>query len=455
MSKDTEQQVYITLENKEHELARQSIVTSFKEVLDVLLAIAEAVVQDVSGDGQDTVQENTVGQRLAELPCHILGCQHVSIAVLEHHTNTLDPIGVAGSTSEHKSQWRESLKGTRIQNLLGDESKLAQLQAGEILSLDLTSTVMRNFSSMIVIAPIRREEALLGVLLLDYGQVQPQHTSDELALIKAISRLAALVIECEKVQSERDKALAALQEANDQLEHINKIKSDFVSVVSHEFRSALTTIQGFSEMMCEEDLSVADMKEFAVDIHLDAQRLSRMISDMLDLERMETGRIQFKYGWLDLNAIIIDVVNRIQPTAEQHTISLKLAKALPVLMGDADKLTQVIENLLDNAIKYSPNGGEVCISSAVEGGAVHVWVQDHGIGIPADAINRIFERYARVETGTRTTLPGTGLGLSIVRQIVWMHGGQVWAESVLGEGSLFHFTVQFVNGPMHINRLLS
>ncbi len=267
--------------------------------------------------------------------------------------------------------------------------------------------------------------------------------------------LATLRNECEKAQSERNNALMALQEANEQLEHLHKSKSEFVSIMSHEFRSALTTIQGFSEMMCQRDLSIEDMKEFAVDIYQDAQHLSRMINDMLDLERMEMGRMQLHYDWLDLNAVITGVVNRIQPAAEQHKIEVKLANALPILIGDTAKLAQAIEQLLNNAIKYSPDGGDVLISSAVTGGAVHVCVQDKGIGIPVDAINRIFERYERVETKVNKIIPSTGLGLALVRQIVGMHSGQVWAESVFGEGSSFHFTIPFVKTHTNMRGLLS
>ncbi len=264
-----------------------------------------------------------------------------------------------------------------------------------------------------------------------------------------------LITEYEKVQSERDKALTALNEANEQLEYMHKSKSEFVSVINHEFRSALTTIQGFSEMIFKGNLSIAEMKEFALDIYQDAQHLSYMINDMLHLERMEMGRIQLHCGWLDLNSIIMEVVNRIQLTTEQHTIHTKLANALPVLIGDAEKLSQVIANLLDNAIKYSPDGGDIYISNSVEGGVVHVSVQDNGIGIPAEAINRIFERYERVETKINKIVSSTGLGLALVRQIVRMHGGQIWAESVLGEGSTFHFTVKFVNNSTNITGLLS
>ena len=450
MNNDIEQ-VYIALENKEHYLTRQAIVTSFKEALDVLLAMAEALVQDIP-DGAVAL-ESIAGQRLAELPCHILGCHHVTIAAIEQQSNILYPIGVAGITSEHEQQWREGIHGVHIQSLLVEPSKLLQLQAGEILTLDTSYTVMKSFSSVVVLAPIRRGDQLLGVLLLDYGHVHPHHTADELALIKAVSTLAALIIEREKAQRERDDALAALREANKQLEWLNKRKSDFVSVISHEFRAAVTTIQGFSEMMYQEDLSVADMKEFAVDIYQDAKRLSHMVSEMLDLEHLEAGRMQLTYNWLDINEVLMEVVQRVRPVAEHHTIQMKLANALPVLMGDIEKLTQAIEILLSNAIKYSPDGGEIYISSALEGGAVHICVQDTGIGISVDAIDRIFEGYERIGTDTQKTRVGTGL--SVVRQIVRMHGGQVWAESVLGEGSLFHFTVQFVNGPPHIAGLLS
>ncbi len=255
--------------------------------------------------------------------------------------------------------------------------------------------------------------------------------------------------------TERDKALMALREANEQLEYMHKRRREFVSIVSHEFRSTLTAIQGFSEMMCRKDLSIAEMKEFAVDIHQDAKHLSHMVNEMLNLERMEMGRIQLHYEWFDLNAIIMEVVNRIQARMERSNIHVKLANALPVLMVDIDKLTQVIENLLDNAIKYSPDDRDVYISSTVEGRTVHVCVRDNGIGIPADAINRIFERYERVETKISKSIPGNGLGLSLVRQIVQAHGGQVWVESVLAEGSLFHFTIPFVNNPININGLLS
>jgi signal transduction histidine kinase len=122
-------------------------------------------------------------------------------------------------------------------------------------------------------------------------------------------------------------------------------------------------------------------------------------------------------------------------------MSLRLDPMVGEMSGDRDKLTQVMANLLDNAVKYSPNGGEIVVSTRVEGNAAHVVVRDHGMGIPEGALESIFERYGRVESLATRHIRGTGLGLPIVRQIVQLHGGAVWVESTVGEGSVFHVTL--------------
>jgi len=226
--------------------------------------------------------------------------------------------------------------------------------------------------------------------------------------------------------------------AVEQLERVNRAKSEFVSIVSHEFRTPLTGIQGFSEMMRDEDLSPAEMKEYASDINKDAQRLTRLINDMLDLSRMEAGRMSLDRQPTDLNAIVSETVERVRPNAPEHQITLELDPSLPPLSGDRDRLTQVVANLLSNAVKYSPTGGPILVRTAPDPGGVHLSVEDHGMGIPAEAIESIWEQYGRVESKQMRGIQGTGLGLPIVRQIVKMHGGRAWAESALGRGSVFH-----------------
>jgi signal transduction histidine kinase len=241
-------------------------------------------------------------------------------------------------------------------------------------------------------------------------------------------------------------ALAAQRAANDKLERLNRAKSEFVSIVSHEFRTALTGIQGFSELMRDEDFTLDEMKQYADDINQDAQRLNRMITEMLDLDRMESGRMTLKLAEVDLNQIVAEVAERARANAPAHSIRLALDGSLPPLRGDRDKLTQVVANLVSNAVKYSPDGGEIVVSSRREGNLAQVRVQDHGVGIPPEALEQVFERFSRVEWGANRDIQGTGLGLPIVRQLVELHGGRAWVESMLGEGSIFQFTVP-LSGP--------
>jgi PAS domain S-box-containing protein len=226
-----------------------------------------------------------------------------------------------------------------------------------------------------------------------------------------------------------------------QLEKLNRLKSEFVSMVSHEFRTALVGIQGFSEIIRDEDLETSDLKSLAGDINKDAERLNRMISEMLEFDRMEAGKIRLDVTPLDINELIRDAVVRAQVAATNHDVVARLQPDLPELMGDADRLTQVLSNLLSNAVKYSPDGGEILVRSRLDGGNVEVSVKDQGLGIAPEFIGRLFGRYERYEDKHVGKIIGTGLGLAITRQIVEMHGGKITVESTVGNGSEFKFTL--------------
>ena len=225
------------------------------------------------------------------------------------------------------------------------------------------------------------------------------------------------------------------------LERLSQLKSEFVSLVSHEFRTALVGIQGFSEMIRDQELSPDETKAFAGDINNDAQRLNRMITEMLDLDRIEAGRMTLNIVPLDLNAIITEASERARASSPRHTIAANLDPTLPAVRGDSDRLFQVVSNLLSNAVKYSPGGGEVLVTTQARDGMVEVSVTDHGLGIPADFVKKLFVRYERFEDKSKAKIVGTGLGLAITRQIVDMHGGKIWVDSTVGLGSQFHFTV--------------
>jgi two-component system, OmpR family, sensor histidine kinase VicK len=199
-------------------------------------------------------------------------------------------------------------------------------------------------------------------------------------------------------------------------------------------------------LMRDEEFSFHEVKEYASDINVDARRLSRMINQLLDLDQMKSGQVQLHLEQVDLNEIIVAVVQRIRPTAPGHQIHLQLDEHLPLLSGDYDRLSLVVTNLLNNAIKYSPEGGEIRLCSCVKDASVRVFVQDSGVGIPAPALDQVFEMHAwPCESNAPRYIKGTGLGLPIVRQIVQMHDGKTWAESELDKGSIFHFTLPISN----------
>jgi len=245
---------------------------------------------------------------------------------------------------------------------------------------------------------------------------------------------------------ERKKAESVREQAMRELERLNRLQRDLVSVVSHEFRSGLTGILGFAELIQEEELPFEEVKAYAADIVLDGDRINRMITNMLDLDKMEADRMPVRLERLDLDNLLSDAVERAIASSPKHSFRLELDSGLQPLAGDQDRLTQVMANLLSNAVKYSPKGGEIVVSSRREGNTVRVSVRDSGVGIPAHALDRVFERYARLEEESTRNVSGTGLGLPIVKEIIRLHGGRVWVESEPGHGSTFYFTLPLDRG---------
>jgi PAS domain S-box-containing protein len=243
-----------------------------------------------------------------------------------------------------------------------------------------------------------------------------------------------------EAQDKLGEALESQRSANITLEKLDRTKTEFLSIVSHEFRTALTGIQGFSELIRDGGLEPDEVRAYGGYIFNDADRVNRLIGDMLDLDRMESGRMSIRTTDVDVNEVLSDAIARAgsSPSVE---FKADLDPRLPIVVGDRDRLIQVVSNLVNNAVKYSPDGGTVTLASRAEGGFALISVTDTGVGIPPDEIGHVFERFRRVRSGAAQSIPGTGLGLTIVKQIVEMHGGKIWVESAVGHGSAFHFTL--------------
>ena len=229
-----------------------------------------------------------------------------------------------------------------------------------------------------------------------------------------------------------------------ELRRLEKMRQDFVANVSHELRTPVSSIKGYAETLLEgaiEDKENA--RDFVSIIHQDSDRLAKLIDDLLDLSKIESGKMKMAFLPVDPATLIKRTVSVIENQAKEKNISLKLdlPVLLPVIQADETRFCQVMINLLDNAVKYTPDNGTVAISAGVKEKFLQVDIIDTGIGIPEQDISRIFERFYRVDKGRSRELGGTGLGLSIVKHIVQAHGGQVWLKSELGQGSTFSFTI--------------
>ncbi len=228
------------------------------------------------------------------------------------------------------------------------------------------------------------------------------------------------------------------------LERLNRLKSEFLTMVRHEFRTALVGIEGFSELMRDADwLDVTTVKGFASDIYNDAHRLDAMLARMLDLDRLEADKVVVHLVPIDLGAALSEAVARANAPGTKHHVTLGLDSDLPRVAGDAVLIGQLMTILLSNAIKYSPDGSAITVSGRRQPGQVVVGVKDLGVGMPPDFDDKLFARYQWSADNPTTKVMGTGLGLPMARQIVEMHGGRIWFESKPGMGSEFHFSVPF------------
>ncbi|MGB9886081.1 MAG: two-component system histidine kinase PnpS [Moorellales bacterium] len=229
-----------------------------------------------------------------------------------------------------------------------------------------------------------------------------------------------------------------------QSRELEKMRSEFVANVSHELRTPLTSIRGFAETLREgavEDPPVRD--RFLSIIVAEANRLQRLLDDLLTLAYVENRQVQLKVGRAQVEAVVAEVVDLLGPLAEAKKLELRsdLGSPLPPVSMHPDYLRQTLVNLVDNAIKYTPPGGKVEIVARARDEVVQVEVRDTGVGIPAEALPRLFERFFRVDKARSRELGGTGLGLAIVKHLLERHGGTISVRSVPGRGSTFCFTL--------------
>jgi signal transduction histidine kinase/GAF domain-containing protein len=234
----------------------------------------------------------------------------------------------------------------------------------------------------------------------------------------------------------------------------DRLKSEFISVVSHELRTPLTSILGYTELLLARDFAPAEQREFVKTVYNEANHLSQIVEDMLGISRLEAGNVKLNQWVVSMRQLIGEMTAQLSHhLSARHRMVIHIPNHLPPAYVDRDKVKQVLFNLLINAAKYSPRGGEIALSveevselpeEHPQGRFLLVAVRDQGIGIPPEDLPRIWERFYRVDNTNTRRIGGTGLGLAITRALVELHGGRIWVESALGKGSAFFFTLPVV-----------
>jgi signal transduction histidine kinase/DNA-binding response OmpR family regulator len=323
------------------------------------------------------------------------------------------------SVDEARQRWNFRTNGPLIANHPRADSRvLPELVA----RLDLHSLMLAPLIGV-------GKGAFHGALLVADRLGGGGFSEDDLSLLCAIAGQATVAVENLKLHGE-------IQRKNALLEDYDRAKSEFVAIVAHDFRKPLMAIRGFAEMVLEEpDLPAEARSEFMRTVVEETEHLAALANDTLLITRIETGQLEYNFSDVDLGPFLLDCVPM---GLSNHSVLLDVPADFPRIVADADRLRQVIGNLTSNAVKYSPEGGSIIVRGRPRGGD-HVLIEviDHGLGIPEDQIDRLFNKFVRVRNDAHLSVSGTGLGLYIARMIVEGHAGRIWVESEPGRGSTF------------------
>lgn len=436
---------------------RRGVEERTRAALDALLLMAETLV--LGSESADRISldahsgaANPAAQRIAVLTQRVIGCRRLGISIVEPETEMLRPIALVGLPPEREREWWETEgHGAPLRQQVQPEV-LARLAAGELVVIDVHEppydTLPNPYGvTVVVTAPLRIGSRLVGLMACDYAGAEHVYTEDELALIGAVARLGALVIERNRLLREREESRAnelALRETTRRFD-------EFLSIASHELRTPLTSIRANAQLANRrlaaldggEAGPLAPVRELLARADRQTAVLSRLVDDLLDVSRIQANKLEFRFEPCDLGVVLREAVQEQRLTWPGRTITLDVPDEPVRLVADVDRIGQVVTNFLTNALKYSEEERPVAVRVTVDGAVARVSVRDEGPGLSLAQSEHIWERFHRAE-GIRVLAGsgvGLGLGLYISRTIVERHGGRVGVESVVGMGSTFWFEI--------------
>ncbi|MFO7741293.1 MAG: ATP-binding protein [Anaerolineae bacterium] len=286
-----------------------------------------------------------------------------------------------------------------------------------------------------VCMPLFTGETKVGVLMLESLEEPRSFAQADLPFLQAVVDLVALAIQNARLRRKLQEARA--------LEEANRLKGELLSILAHEMRTPLTSIKGYSTALLLQEASFDPeaQREFLEIIDEECDTLESLIHDLLESSIIDAGLLKLEPQPIMLPKLSKETINEIAHRTDDHRFMVDFPEDFPIVDADPDRIRQVLRNLLDNAVKYSPDGGLVITRGECAEDEIVVSVADQGVGISPEHLNRLFDKFFRVDSGLGHHVVGSGLGLPISRTIVEAHGGRIWAESKVGQGSTFYFTL--------------
>ncbi len=308
--------------------------------------------------------------------------------------------------------------------------------------------------------PLFIEDKIIGMIVLGNKLSGDPYSEQDIELLTNLANQASVSFQnarlyseikgfSEKLEREVEKRTKELQEAYEDLKKLDKAKSEFISIASHQLRTPLTAVKGYISMMQEGTYGkMPEKMEKPLDnIYVSNERLIKLVNDLLNVSRIEAGRMEMKLEKVSLEEMIVSVIEELSNVAKEKDVYLKWEKSketLPKISLDRDKIRQVVMNVIDNAIRYTEKGG-VTIKAKESDGKIQILVSDTGVGLTKSELSKMFESFSRGAAGTRLYTEGVGLGLYVARRFVEVHDGKIWAESKgKGKGSIFYIELPII-----------
>jgi signal transduction histidine kinase len=368
----------------------------------------------------------------------LLDCRGVSIALLDRDNQMLEIKAAAGL----KKKWREQARLRIGEGIMGQVAATGEpIYVPDVHAIEGYIFFDQSYHSLLTV-PLIVHNRVIGTLSVDHAEPDAFSADDE-RLVAIAAAQVAVAIENARLFQDLEERAASLAQAYAELKEVDRLKDELVQNVSHELRTPLTFMRGYVDLLLNNDMGPLNPQQ-RQSLEIVSQKtasITQLVNNIMLLQQLEHRSLQL--GLTDIVQVATEILENKQAAAQKQgaRLNLKTSSHLPLVLADPERVKLVFQHLVDNAIKFSPGGGDIEIQIREETGCVRVTVTDHGIGIPQDQLDRVFERFYQIDGSLTRRFEGAGLGLNIAKRVIEAHGGQIGVKSRPGQGSTFFFTL--------------